>query len=185
MKNAFKVFVMCMALSSVVFVSCKKDGDKEEGKGDSAKVCHFNAQVQMSADFIAACENITFKYKDADGKEVTTVVDASKLKSSKYTNPVNDQEFDVFEWTCKFDYKDYPAEVYFKPVVQFKEAVSFENKADFIFYPIIFSGVYPTKVVANYDKAEIKLGVKPEGVSLILNNLSNTISAIEVDTTIE
>lgn len=183
MKRVINLFVMCLALSSMLFVSCKKDD--VNGNSDAKAVCHFNATVQMSEEFITACESITFEYKDASGKIVSAKVDASKLKAAVYTVPATEEKIDVLEWNCKFDYNNCPAEVYFKPIVKVKETLSFESKPSFVFNPVIVSGVYPSKLVTNYNKAEVKLRIRLDGVTTILNNLADTINGIKVDTTIE
>lgn len=184
MKRVLSAIMAFLTLSSMVFVSCDKDGGNGEN-GETEKTCYFKAKIQFSQDLIDACETIYFEYKDADGKKVKTVVDASKLKAAKFPNPTNDQDIDVLEWSCSFDYKNYPAEVYFKPTVQIKENVSFEKEPDFIFNPMISSGVHDGQDVTNYNTVNMKLGVMLEGVSTILNTLSRAINGIEVDTTIE
>lgn len=184
MKRVLSAIMAFLTLSSMVFVSCDKDGDNGES-GKTEKTCYFKAKVQISQDLLDACETLSFEYNDADGKKVKTIVDASKLKAAKFPNPTNDQDIDVLEWSCSFDYKNYPAEVYFKPTMQIKENVSFEKEPDFIFYPMISSGVHDVKVVTNCNSVNLKLGVMLEGVSTILNTLSRTINGIEVDTTIE
>lgn len=166
----------------MVFASCEKEGNGD-GNGDD-KVCYFDAKVQMSQDFINACESITFEYKDANGQKVTKTIEASALKAAKYVIAGTNKEYDVLEWSCKFDYKNCPAEVYFKPTVKIKESVSFETKPDFIFYPMIYSGVYPSTRITNYDSASVKAGVSPDYTSTLLTNLSNVINRIEVNATV-
>ena len=192
MNRTFKLFAMCMTLASLAFVSCEKDGKEgnENGNDETKKVCFFNASIQMSEDFLAACESLSFEYKDTEGVKVKEVIDASKLKRVKYNDTLNEddvtagKDLEVLEWSCSFDYKNSPAEVYFKPTMQLKESVSYEDKADFIFHPIIVSGVHNVESRTNYGSGQLKLGVRPEGVSLVLNNLKNTINSIEVNTTV-
>lgn len=183
MKSVFKVILTVLALSSMVFVSCKKEDNRGNGD-DTKKVCYFNATVQMTADFIAACESITFEYKDAEGVKVNEVVDASKLKATKIENPSSGAEIDGYEWTCKFDYKNSPAEVYFKPTVQVKENLTFDKKVDLVFYPKIVSGIHPSMFKTNYDSAFNKYGVDAGHVASLLTTMVSGINKIEVDTTI-
>lgn len=184
MSRMFKVMAMCLSLLSLVFVSCEKP-QTESGEGEEVKKsCYFDAKVQMTKDFVDACESLTFEYKNAEGKKVSEKIDASKLKPAKYTNPILNIEMDVLEWTCKFDYKQSPAEVYFKPTVKFKESVSFQKEPDFIFYPKIYSGVHNSDYSSNYDKADLKLGVSLDDVSALLEIVARSINAIEVDTTV-
>lgn len=184
MNRVLSTIMVFLSLSSLVFVSCEKDGGKGENN-ENKKICYFNAKVQMSQDLIDACESISFEYKDAEGKKVTAEVKVSDLKAAKYSKPFTDTEIDVLEWSCKFDYKNYPAEVYFKPAVQIKENVSFEHKPSFIFYPAIYSGVHNGVDNSNYDSANLKLNIDIDKAATILSSLSNTINSIEVDTTVE
>lgn len=171
--------ILLLAAFAGVFCSCEKDGDGELGGVTSPKVCYFDAKVQISEDLIAAYESIIFEYKDADGKKVEVSIDPSKLTKAKYDSPVG--EIDVLEWTCKFDYNKTPAEVYFKPTVKLKESVSFEGKPTFIFYPKIISGVHKESFKTGYNLASAKIEIEQEGISKILNSLTNVINSIEVD----
>lgn len=182
MKKFFSIFMMCLSLSSLMFVSCEKEGN---GDGDGAdKVCFFDAKVQMTQDFIDACESISFEYKDANGQKVTKTIEASALKAAKYVVDGTNKSYDVLEWSCKFDYKNCPAEVYFKPTVKIKESVSFETKPNFIFYPMIYSGVHANTRISNHDSAYVKVGVNIDYTATLLTNLSNVINRIEVNTTV-
>lgn len=182
MNKVLGLVVMCM--SSLFLIGCEKDGNKGEG-GETAPAYYFEAKVQMSEDFINACESITFEYKDAEGEKVSAVVDASKLKPAKYENEFSGIKIDVLEWYCKVNFKNSSADIYFKPTIKLKESVSFTEDADFMIHPMIYSGKNPGYFKSHYDNATLRLGVDPEAATSILSSILTRINNIEVVATFD
>lgn len=164
MNKIFKLAAIFVALSSMVFVSCEKEGAEDNG-GEKPEKSMFKAKVVVSPDVVNACTSIVFEYKDAAGKLVSEDVDFSKLPVEKYE--YIDSEYDVYVWTKNFEYTKLPAEVYFKPILTKNPEFTSDAKLNLLYsHQVKGADKSSSKIKATIGLDVIKY---PNGIDSFLN----------------